>query len=357
MINPEDPICIDFQASCTKEVAVAKMIGWMRGHIYPESIEITDQDITLDQLPFCHHTHIHLKDQLEVLREKARNELLDALEVSHEYVDFCEQYDAVERIDLLIKRVALYLVEITDEAAKGAESLLRIDQHSTEISGVPHYTLKSVDQWSRKNYDIAILDYPWLSDEIKELSWQEKPEQKSEAVAQEGIDTTSSALTETNIVSLPVQTVQAESDVDEEPDEKGRISRTVSEHIYTSLALAVEAYAATLEEIYQLNTSDSHINEFRKRFINEDGTPIAADPKKEFVDDSGRPVARKYFRPDGRPIVDVIAKLLHEMANKSLEKPGLLKSKQKKFQGQEDGTMRKRIGKALAIKIEKMIKL
>lgn len=335
-----EEIRVDWRASCTKEDAVAKLIGWMRGHIHPKIIEVTEQSAYAEQLPYRHCIHVSLQDELEKLREKARHELLDAMAVSDNFDDFYEQYDAVERYDELIKLVAFYLVEITDEIAKGKDSLLRVDQQATDSTGVTHFTLKSVDQWALESYDIPILKDMKLKPVI--------PNPSGLAAQQLGCEA------ETYNSSAQAELQQGDDAIpqlgDEEPDEKGKLSRTASEHLYTSFALVVEAYAAALEEIYQLDVSNPAVKAIRDKFLDEDDKLIVNNLRKEFLGDNCKPCARKFLRADGKPIVAAIANHMEEFAKKSNRKANIPEIKHEAILGQEENAIRKRISRALPIK-------
>lgn len=104
MVNPEDEIHIDFQTSVTKEEAVAKMLGWMQGPIYPKYIQVTENGISADQLTSLHFMDGSLKEQLLELRETARSEFLDAVEADLPFETIREKEEAVEKYDALRTR-------------------------------------------------------------------------------------------------------------------------------------------------------------------------------------------------------------------------------------------------------------
>ena len=80
MINPTDEIFVDLQASCTKEVAVAKMLGWMQGFIRPRYIQVTESGISADQLPSLRSLEGSLQEHLAERHEAARQDLFKAAE-------------------------------------------------------------------------------------------------------------------------------------------------------------------------------------------------------------------------------------------------------------------------------------
>lgn len=201
MINPEDEILVDFRTSCTKEEAVGKLLGWMQGPIRKKYVEVNEQGISSDQLPFIHSLDGSLQEQLIELREAARMDFLKAVEeeAAHDVAQAKEE--SVIEYDKLIKKAAKYLMEIEDEIAKGETSRLRVDQSTTEKLGIVHITLKSLDQWSQKNYNITILD---------QFS--------------------------TNPISENSQVNEAAKD---------ELSKTKAENLYTTFAFLVEAFASS----------------------------------------------------------------------------------------------------------------
>jgi hypothetical protein len=95
---------------------------------------------------------------LHQFRETARLALIESVEAGDSISITQEKKEAVEQCDEQIRKAASYLVDIEDEIAKGDSSDLKIDRHRTNKMGTIHITLKSLDQWARKNYDISILD-------------------------------------------------------------------------------------------------------------------------------------------------------------------------------------------------------
>lgn len=180
MINPEDEILPDFRASCTKEEAVAKMLGWMHGPIRRKYIQVTENGISADQLPFLHSLEGSLQDQLMELREAARQELIKAADAGAPAEALQGHANAVVECEELMKTAASYLIDINDEIAKGESSALRIDRSATDNAGVIHLTLKSIDQWAKNEYSISILN-PVES----KASGESTPEESQQEEAQE----------------------------------------------------------------------------------------------------------------------------------------------------------------------------
>jgi hypothetical protein len=156
MINTEDEVRYDLRSSCTEEEAAAMMLGWLRGEKRARNIQVTLDGISPDQFPYM----LSLPDTLEAIireqREKASIEFHNA--VVNEEFSIAEAKEAiVEDWDKFAKRARRYMIDIGDELTR-SDSALRIDQRTTIATGITHITLKSLDQWCRKEFEIAILD-------------------------------------------------------------------------------------------------------------------------------------------------------------------------------------------------------
>ena len=132
------------------------LLGWLLGERRSRHIQITPEGIRADQFPHL----ISLPDTLEATigeqREKASIEFHNAV-VNGNFDLAAEKEAVVEHWDNLAKRARRYLIDIGDELSK-ADSALRIDQTTSATTGIAHITLKSLDQWSRHEYSISILD-------------------------------------------------------------------------------------------------------------------------------------------------------------------------------------------------------
>lgn len=142
---PLDEAILDFMTSCTREEAVAKLLGWMRGSLRYKNQK---SDITQDQLVYVDSLPYSLQEILLDLRYGALTELYDAKDESA----ISEKVQAVLNIDSLINKAGRYLCCIDDELAKGTNSTLRIDQQESEQSEEVHITLASLDAWAKSAF-------------------------------------------------------------------------------------------------------------------------------------------------------------------------------------------------------------
>lgn len=208
--NPFNNVKLDFSTSCTKEEAIAKMLGWLRGAIRLSSDEINIHHITIDQMPFLPELYYSLEDHLSMFRESALDQVAQAFEESTPSEQLQkEALDALLACEDLIIKASAYISALDDELLKGEASELRVDQVKTESTGEIYITLKSLDEWARKNYQISIIDNQTpVNWDIKAIS-QNAPKQSKEYSDNNGL------------------------------------SKTKAENLYTTFAFLVEAFSET----------------------------------------------------------------------------------------------------------------
>ena len=157
MITAADEISIDFSTSCTRDEAVAKLLGWMRGPIRRKYINVTIDGIPEEQLPYLNKLDEPVADQLLEQRQSAQRRLASAFENDEGEDILTELEGKVEHWDREIHRAAKYFRDIDDELAKGDQSELRIDQESTIKTGVTHVAISALEQWAKKR-DAIVMD-------------------------------------------------------------------------------------------------------------------------------------------------------------------------------------------------------
>ena len=158
-MNRDDEAYLFFKVSCTRDEAVGMLLGWMQGFTRPAAINLDNHGtIPEDQLPLLQSLDQPLIDYITDLRNAAYEnfEVLYESEGTFEK-ELDEQAAVVDRYNLLAKNAWGYLMDITDEIAKGDASALRIDHAESARSGTPHYTLRSVDAWARGKFGISIF--------------------------------------------------------------------------------------------------------------------------------------------------------------------------------------------------------
>ncbi len=248
---PTENVILDLRTSCTKDEAAAKLIGWMKGHVrheYPSHLD--DDEITVDNFVYTHSLVYGLQEQLTILLNAEWNRYYDAIACVDETKEMCDDnFAAIAECDDLVRRVATYLCDIDEELDKEFEqsgsSALKIDRRTTESSGEIHITLRSLDQWAQKKYGISILD-------------------------------SVTSVTAASVMEIANAAVVGRKSLDDEADSKGRLSRAVADRIYTTFAITLEAYVATLSEEYLKSDGSMH-----QSFIAEHLQKLAGEANKK----------------------------------------------------------------------------
>lgn len=177
MVTAVDDVVIDFSTSCSKNVAVAKLLGWMQGPLRKKFITITDDGISDADLRDLHTLEEPIKDLLLEKRQAAQRELDTAYgnfilagdgaillreevgEVAAEtYEPVIKAINAVEKETAKIYQAAKYIRDIEEELSLGEKSALRIDPVATLSPDDPYITLNSLAVWAYAKYEIKLDD-------------------------------------------------------------------------------------------------------------------------------------------------------------------------------------------------------
>jgi hypothetical protein len=142
MLNPRDELIIDFSTSCTKEEAVVKLFGWRNGPIQPK-VDSKEE--------------ILYKKLWELgLARRIDNTGKITIASSMEELVSADSLSRVKYNDALVDQAFTYILDIDEELEKGSASELKIDQKTTERTGVTHIKLRSLDRWAKQKYGISI---------------------------------------------------------------------------------------------------------------------------------------------------------------------------------------------------------
>nr|WP_315491062.1 hypothetical protein [uncultured Rhodoferax sp.] len=164
MIKASDEISIDFSTSCTRDVAVAKLLGWMQGPIRRKYIQVNVDGISEDQLPYLPDLNDPIEVQLVELRMVAQQRLYEAFDADETLSTdetrkaLGDAAAAVERHTKQIYLAAKYFRDIDDELAKQENAQLRIDFIATQSPADPYVTLSSLRIWAKSKYNITLFD-------------------------------------------------------------------------------------------------------------------------------------------------------------------------------------------------------
>jgi hypothetical protein len=189
IMNPEIDVIINIQTSCTRDEAVAKLLGWSRGRYFPRSVQVTEHGIDMVDLEKVAQFEGSVQEQLAAIYEKARSQFIGAAEADepHETLALLEVW--VHECRALVDRAADYFLDLDDELS--SPETLRIDRMRTERDGQIHITLRSLAEWSKKKYSIDITKAPEADGE---QSYVEPEEYSGHAVGLTEIDKVNLAL-------------------------------------------------------------------------------------------------------------------------------------------------------------------
>jgi hypothetical protein len=159
MMSAEDDIYIDPKTTCSREEAVAKLLGWLQGTRRRPFTEITLHGISVQQLPELHTLEgSTVLDLLAEHRRATKADYVAAVAAGQPDNVIQEKRSEVVLCDAIIDKAKAYFIDFDDEAAKGAASAFRIDRAATRACRETQYTLKTVDVWTRATYGVSIAN-------------------------------------------------------------------------------------------------------------------------------------------------------------------------------------------------------
>lgn len=215
MTNPKARTFVDDRESCTVQEAVAKLIGWMRGKTRLSVIRMNgDGGLIAEDLPFLHSLEGTVQDMLDGQWQAAQRERRRVEEGSEAIELVIEKMEALLDVEELMQRAATYLTDIEGEIVQGASSRLTLDASAKAEKGGIHITLKSLEHWALEKYGISI-------GEVMASGAGAIPERK-ETISRQML-------------------------------RDGWLSPTLTEHLYTTLAFLVDAFADS-RSIYRSKT-------------------------------------------------------------------------------------------------------
>lgn len=191
-MNPETDVIINIQTSCTRDEAVAKLLGWSRGRYFPRSVQVTEHGIDEVDLEKVAQFEGSVQEQLAAIYEKARSEFIDAAEAgeSHETLSILEA--KVHECRALVDKAAEYFLDLDDQLS--APDMLRIDRIKTERDGQIYITLRSLAEWSQQKYGINISKAPVTGGEQSDVAAPEPEEYSGQVAGMTEIDKVNLAL-------------------------------------------------------------------------------------------------------------------------------------------------------------------
>lgn len=156
MLSVNENFQLNLSASCTKEQAVFRLLGWGGETIYLREPELpmTDEGIGLEDTKKIFQPDMTLES---FLKEAYQNVLTSySSKVNEDTTDeeieelLDEKWDAIEQVESLIEEARSLLMDIVDELALGEKSELRLDLEMSSKMGVQYITLRSLDAWAQR---------------------------------------------------------------------------------------------------------------------------------------------------------------------------------------------------------------
>jgi hypothetical protein len=151
---PVTEYTLNLSTSVTKDEAVAKMLGLLRGAVRSPKFNSINTD-----LKYQPELNFDLSDYLENIREKAVDRAVTVFDDSSSNDDQkANAYYEILRCDRLISKAHEYLAAIDFELSNAETALLKLDLAHSNANGEEYIYLASLDNWVKQKYSFSI--YP-----------------------------------------------------------------------------------------------------------------------------------------------------------------------------------------------------
>jgi hypothetical protein len=187
MNTNEDDFILDLSASCTKDQAVMRMLGWGLLTMYPKQLHLMANGTLKEDSKLVYRPDFSLNELLSEIYRDAKNAYLNSvpLNATADKANALleKALPAIERAEAMIEQARSYMLDIVDELARGDGSGLRLDKERTTKNGEEYITIRSLDEWCAAKYQIAdevervpLEDDPSMGVLNKPVSEMSKPE-------------------------------------------------------------------------------------------------------------------------------------------------------------------------------------
>lgn len=187
MNTNEDDFILDLSASCTKDQAVMRMLGWGLLTMYPKQVHLMANGTLKEDSKLVYRPDFSLNELLSEIYRDAKNAYLNSVPVNatadKANALLEKALPAIERAEAMIENARSYMLDIVDELAKGDASGLRLDKESTLKNAEEYITIRSLDEWCAAKYQIieetervALEDDPSMGALNKPVSEMSKTE-------------------------------------------------------------------------------------------------------------------------------------------------------------------------------------
>ena len=154
MADEHQPI-LELKTSLSIDEIVAMRLGWIQGYTRPKQIKANAIGIPADFSFYEPSLDGSLERYLASLRADTYQDFLDAYNAGASCEVLDEKENAIEQCQKLIHKAWDFRLDIADEISNGESSMLKIDQDTTEKSGIAHYTIRSIERWINEVSKIA----------------------------------------------------------------------------------------------------------------------------------------------------------------------------------------------------------
>ncbi len=168
MVDTTKQAVVDMRTSCTKDEAVAQLLGIRKGPLFEQEIPLNEYGhLERNAIAQLHKFEEPLSVILSELRETAFNRFIEAIEKELPYEELKEFEVAISGCDNQIKLAHATLLKIDEELDKGESSILKIDQQASQDTGKLHIKLYSLENWIAEKELQASPDDQELSPTLK----------------------------------------------------------------------------------------------------------------------------------------------------------------------------------------------
>jgi hypothetical protein len=158
MDTSEDDLILDLSASCSKDQAVMRILGWALATAYPKRLHVMANGTLNEDSKLVYRPDFSLNEFLSEIYRDAKNAYLNSIpaDATTDMVDTLlkKALPAIERAEVMIDQARSYMMDIVDELARGNASGLRLDKESTAKNGEEYITIRSLDEWCSAKYQV-----------------------------------------------------------------------------------------------------------------------------------------------------------------------------------------------------------
>ena len=150
----EDDFILDLSASCSKDQAVMRILGWGTETVYPKKLHVMEDGTLKEDSRLVYRPDFSLNEFLSEIYRDAKNAYLNSVpaDATTDMINAMleKALPGIERAETMIDQARRYMLDIVDELARGNASGLRLDKESTTKHGEEYITIRSLDAWCKE---------------------------------------------------------------------------------------------------------------------------------------------------------------------------------------------------------------